>query len=108
VGPIFVKTEDPDELQQPIRSLVTAAYCPKVDLKDRRLCDRGSFLEARPWLPRWGAGQPARCRCGEACATLVTDGLALADNRALGCVDIAGSFNATVWYGPHPDNCRNA
>jgi sugar phosphate isomerase/epimerase len=35
----------------------------------------------------------------------VTEGLALAD--AIGarcCVDIAGSFNEQVWYGPHPKN----
>jgi L-ribulose-5-phosphate 3-epimerase UlaE len=35
----------------------------------------------------------------------VTDGLALADViGARCCVDIAGSFNPTVWYGPHPEN----
>ena len=35
----------------------------------------------------------------------VTERLALAE--AVGarcCVDIAGSFNPTVWYGPHPKN----
>ncbi len=35
----------------------------------------------------------------------VTEGLALAE--AIGarcCVDIAGSFNPTSWFGPHPDN----
>ena len=35
----------------------------------------------------------------------MTDGLALAE--AVGarcCVDIAGSFSTTEWYGPHPDN----
>jgi sugar phosphate isomerase/epimerase len=35
----------------------------------------------------------------------VTDGLALAD--AIGarcCVDIAGSFSTTSWFGPHPEN----
>jgi sugar phosphate isomerase/epimerase len=35
----------------------------------------------------------------------VTDGLALAEEiGALCCVDIAGSFNPKVWYGPHPKN----
>jgi sugar phosphate isomerase/epimerase len=35
----------------------------------------------------------------------VTEGLALADEvGALCCVDIAGSFNAKSWFGPHPDN----
>jgi sugar phosphate isomerase/epimerase len=35
----------------------------------------------------------------------VTEGLALAEAvGALCCVDIAGSFNPDVWYGPHPDN----
>ena len=35
----------------------------------------------------------------------MTDGLALAE--AVGarcCVDIAGSFSPTSWFGPHPDN----
>jgi len=35
----------------------------------------------------------------------VTEGLALAE--AIGarcCVDIAGSYNPKVWFGPHPDN----
>jgi sugar phosphate isomerase/epimerase len=35
----------------------------------------------------------------------VTEGLALAEAiGALCCVDIAGSFSHTTWYGPHPDN----
>jgi sugar phosphate isomerase/epimerase len=35
----------------------------------------------------------------------VTRRLALADAvGALNCVDIAGSYNAEVWYGPHPKN----
>ena len=35
----------------------------------------------------------------------MTEGLALADEiGALCCVDIAGSKNEEVWYGPHPDN----
>src|SRR5437773_4804910 len=34
-GPIFVKTEDPDELARAHRQLgYRAAYCPKVDLND--------------------------------------------------------------------------
>src|SRR5262245_10843559 len=34
-GPIFVKTEDPDELAAAHHKLgYRAAYCPKVDLKD--------------------------------------------------------------------------
>jgi sugar phosphate isomerase/epimerase len=35
----------------------------------------------------------------------VTEGLALADKiGARCCVDIAGSFNEEIWYGPHPRN----
>ena len=35
----------------------------------------------------------------------VTEGLALAEAiGALCCVDIAGSFSKTSWFGPHPDN----
>ncbi|GAF99842.1 unnamed protein product, partial [marine sediment metagenome] len=35
----------------------------------------------------------------------VTEGLALAETiGARCCVDIAGSYNRKIWYGPHPDN----
>ena len=53
-------------------------------------------------------GQPAGCRPAEArrqSPDTVTDGLALAE--AVGarcCVDIAGSFNPTIWFGPDPQN----
>ena len=52
-------------------------------------------------------GEPARPRRDGRRKNIatVTEGLALAE--AVGarcCVDIAGSFSATSWFGPHPDN----
>ena len=70
--------------------------------------DRGGLRAARRGDRRGGAlGQPARPRRGGAGKNIatVTEGLALAE--AVGarcCVDIAGSFSATSWFGPHPDN----
>ena len=56
-GPIFLKTDDPDELAAEHRKLgYNAAYCPDVKIG-------------------------ARC-----------------------CVDIAGSYDPAIWYGPNPKN----
>ena len=52
-------------------------------------------------------GQHAGSRSREAQKNLeyVTQRLALAEAvGALNCVDIAGSYNKDVWYGPHPKN----
>ena len=73
-----------------------------------RSCHRCGLLEARLVIAevgRWVNLLDADLEKRAANLKLVTDGLALADEiGALGCVDIAGSFSATVWYGPHPDN----
>ena len=110
-GPSFAGTEDPEALALAHRKLgYRAAYCPEVALKDTdriralseafakqdvviaevgRWCN---LLEADPEKRRQNLAQ-------------VTEGLALAE--AIGarcCVDIAGSFSPTSWFGPHPDN----
>jgi sugar phosphate isomerase/epimerase len=110
-GPSFAKTEDPEELALAHRKLgYRAAYCPNVALKDT---DRIRALNAA-----FAKHDVVIAEVGRWCNLLdsdtdkqrknlqaVTDGLALAE--AIGarcCVNIAGSFNATSWFGPHPDN----
>jgi sugar phosphate isomerase/epimerase len=110
-GPSFTKTEDPEELAWAHRQLgYRAAYCPKVPLSDtariRALADAFAkhdvvIAEVGRWVNLLDADAEKRRKNLET----VTEGLALAD--AIGarcCVDIAGSFNATSWFGPHPDN----
>jgi len=110
-APCFAKTDDPAELARWHRAQgYRAAYCPKLDLKD---ADRIRAVEKA-----FGEADVAIAEVGRWCnltdpdpekrkrnLATVTEGLALAD--AVGarcCVDIAGSFNPDVWYGPHPDN----
>ena len=110
-APAFAKTDDPVELARWHRAQgYRAAYCPKLDLKDadRIRAVEQAFGEADVVIAEVGRWcnltdpDPERRKKNLAA---VTEGLALAD--AVGarcCVDIAGSFNAEVWYGPHPDN----
>ena len=87
-----------------------AAYCPHANLADKeRIRDiQKAFAKHDVILAE--VGRWCNLMDGDAvkrAANLqsVTDGLALADEiGALCCVDIAGSFNPTVWYGPHPQN----
>ena len=87
-----------------------AAYCPKVALDDsvriKALADAFAkhdvvIAEVGRWVNLLDADSEKRKKNLQT----VTDGLALAE--AIGarcCVDIAGSFNTTSWFGPHPDN----
>ncbi len=110
-GPAFAKTDDPEQLALAHRKLgYRAAYCPSVPLTDesRIRALTAAFAkhdvviaEVGRWVNLLDA-DPEKRRQNLA---TVTEGLALAE--AVGarcCVDIAGSFNPTVWYGPHPDN----
>jgi sugar phosphate isomerase/epimerase len=108
---VNIPTQDPEELTLAHRRLgYRAAYCPAVDLKDTtriRDFERG-FLkhdvviaEVGRWVNLLDADTTKRAKN----LHLVTEGLALAD--AIGarcCVDIAGSFHPTIWYGPDPRN----
>ena len=110
-GPLFADTEDPGQIaawhtQRGYR----AAYCPKADPADtvrvRAIADAFAhedivIAEVGRWVNLLDP-DPAKRREN---LRVVTEGLALAE--AVGarcCVDIAGSFNPDVWYGPHPDN----
>jgi sugar phosphate isomerase/epimerase len=110
-APIFLKSTDPVELAQEHRRLrYGAAYCPQVNLQDReriRAIEK-AFAEANVVIAEVGAWKnmldPDSGKRRENLA-YVTERCALAD--AVGarcCVDIAGSYNPTEWYGPHPKN----
>ncbi len=110
-GPSFANTEDPEALALAHRKLgYRAAYCPGVALKDtdriRALSEAFArhdvvIAEVGRWCNLLDADAEKRRRNLET----VTEGLALAE--AIGarcCVDIAGTFSPTSWFGPHPDN----
>jgi sugar phosphate isomerase/epimerase len=110
-GPIFTEAADPVEMARAHRRLgYGAAYCPKADVKDtvtvRAIGDafrkeKVVIAEVGRWVNLLDADAAKR----RANLETVIEGLALAEAvGALCCVDIAGSFNPDVWYGPHPDN----
>ena len=110
-APVFNAPADPEGLALAHRKLgYRAGYCPNVKLDDNeRIRDISQafakhdvvIAEVGRWCNLLDADPQKRA----ANLKTVIDGLALAD--AIGarcCVDIAGSFNPDVWYGPHPDN----
>ncbi|MCP5518334.1 MAG: sugar phosphate isomerase/epimerase [Verrucomicrobiales bacterium] len=114
-APVFDAPDDPEELARRHRELgYGAAYCPGVALTetDRIRALREAFAkhdvviaEVGRWVNLLDA-DPDRRRAN---LQTVIDGLALAE--AIGarcCVDIAGSFNPEVWFGPHPGNLSPA
>jgi sugar phosphate isomerase/epimerase len=110
-GPIFKPPHDPDELARAHRKLgYRAAYCPHIPLDDaQRIRDTARAFEHEGVIlaevGRWVNLLDADPQRRAANLKTVSDGLALAE--AVGarcCVDIAGSFNPQVWFGPHPDN----
>ncbi len=110
-GPVFVKTDDPEELARAHRQAgYAAAYCPNLPLADsgriRAYADAFArhgvvIAEVGRWVNLLDPNPEKRRQNLQT----VTDGLALAD--AIGarcCVDLAGSFNPVSWHGPHPEN----
>lgn len=110
-GPIFLKSDDPKELAKEHRRLgYSAAYCPNASVSDetRIRAIREGFAAENVVVSEVGAWKnmlaPDSKERGEN-LKYVTERLALAD--AVGarcCVDIAGTYNEKVWYGPHPKN----
>jgi len=110
-GPIFAESEDPAVQAKAHRDLgYRAAYAPKVQFHDR---DRINAIikafaaqdvvlaEVGAWVNMLDPDAEKRRQN----LAYVTERLALAEELgALTCVDIAGSYNPDVWYGPHPDN----
>lgn len=111
-GPIFVKSGDPVVLAREHRRLgYSAAYCPEIaTLSDAKLLNeiRRAFAAENVLIAEVGAWKnlldpdPVKRRDN---LDYVTQRCALADAiGALCCVDIAGSYNPTSWYGPDPKN----
>jgi sugar phosphate isomerase/epimerase len=110
-GPIFLKSDDPRELAREHRRLgYSAAYCPAASTSDtariRAISD--GFAAENVVIAEVGAWKnmldPDAAKRKEN-FDYVVERMALAE--AVGarcCVDIAGSYNATVWYGPDPRN----
>lgn len=110
-GPIFLKSEDPRELAREHRRLgYSAAYCPRASVDDAArvkaireayAAENVVIAEVGAWVNMLDPDAEKRRKNLQ----YVTERLALAE--AVGarcCVDIAGSYNAEVWYGPHPEN----
>jgi sugar phosphate isomerase/epimerase len=88
----------------------SAAYCPNVKLEDKAHIKavEKAYLNENVIIAEVGAWRnmldpdPAKRKDNQ---QYVTERLALADEvGARCCVDIAGSYNPKVWYGPHPKN----
>ena len=111
-GPIFTKSDDPVALAREHRHLgYSAAYCPEMaTLSDSKLLNEiaRAFAKENVVIAEVGAWKnlldpdPVKRRENR---DYVTQRCALAD--AIGarcCVDIAGSYNPSSWYGPDPKN----
>ena len=103
--------EDPEALARAHRAKgYRAAYCPPLRLDDRERIRATAEAFARhdvviAEVGRWVNLLDADPDTRRQNLATVTEGLALAE--AVGarcCVDIAGSFSTTSWFGPHPDN----
>jgi sugar phosphate isomerase/epimerase len=111
-GPIFLKSEDPREVAKEHRRLgYSAGYVPGFaktsDPQMAREIEK-AFAAENVVIAEVGAWKnildpdPQKRRENLA---YVIDRLALADMvNARCCVDIAGSYNSEIWYGPHPEN----
>jgi sugar phosphate isomerase/epimerase len=114
-GPIFVKSDDPRELAREHRRLgYSAAYCPPVEsgdeprlkaIREAYAAENVAIAEVGAWVNLTDPDEAKRQKNFQ----YVVDRLSIAE--AVGarcCVDIAGSKNPKVWYGPHPDNLSPA
>jgi sugar phosphate isomerase/epimerase len=104
-GPIFLKSEDPAELAKEHRRLgYTAAYCPNgnpSDIKKAFAKEEVVIAEVGAWRNMLDPDATKR----RDNLKYVSERLHLADEvGARCCVDIAGSFNPDLWYGPNPKN----
>lgn len=110
-GPVFLKSDDPRELAREHRRLgYSAAYCPEAKVDDAArireiekafAAENVVIAEVGAWVNMLDPNAEKRARN----LRYVIERLALAE--AVGarcCPDIAGSYNPTVWYGPHPKN----
>jgi sugar phosphate isomerase/epimerase len=110
-GPVFLKSDDPRELAREHRRLgYSAAYCPEANATDTAhvreiekafAAENVVIAEVGAWVNMLDPDPEKRAKN----LRYVVDRLALAEVvGARCCPDIAGSYNPTVWYGPHPKN----
>ena len=108
---MYVNAIDPEEIASAHRKLgYRAAFCPEIALRDRerirdvlRVFAKHNVVLAE--VGRWCNLLDADSTRRAANLQTVSEGLALAE--AVGarcCVDIAGSYSTTSWFGPHPQN----
>lgn len=110
-GPIFLKSDDPRELaREHTRLGYSAAYCPAVKpgdtarlraIEQAYAAENVVIAEVGVWVNLLDPDEAKR----KENLQRVIGGLSVAE--AVGarcCVDIAGSYNPKVWYGPHPKN----
>jgi sugar phosphate isomerase/epimerase len=125
-GPIFKKSDDPRELAREHRRLgYSAAYCPESKVEDTErnreivkafAAENVVIAEVGAWKNMMDPDADKRRENRQ----YVAQRMALAEAvSARCCVDIAGSYNSTSWYGPHAknlsqeffdatvENCRN-
>ena len=107
-GPIYLKSTDPRELAREHRRLgYSAAYCPPIKI-EAASATRAAYAAENVVIAEVGAWKnmlDPNDDLRKANLAYVIERLALAE--AVGarcCVDIAGSYNPNVWYGPHPKN----
>jgi sugar phosphate isomerase/epimerase len=110
-GPVFGKIDDPRELARAHRALgYSAAYCPEVKIDDasRIRAIEDAFKAENVVISEVGAWVNLLDPDGDKRKKnfdYVASRFAIAEAvGAICCVDIAGSYNPTVWYGPHPKN----
>jgi sugar phosphate isomerase/epimerase len=110
-GPIFLKSDDPADLAREHRRLgYSAAYCPAAKVEDTThiLAIEKAFAGENVVIAEVGAWVNMLDPDGakrRANLQYVVERMALAE--AVGarcCVDIAGSYHPTIWYGPDPKN----
>ncbi len=110
-APVFLKSLDPAELAREHRRLgYSAAYCPPVELKDKEklraiekayAAEKVVIAEVGAWKNLLDPNEVVRKQNFD----YVVERMAIADEVGANCcVDISGSFNPKVWYGPHPKN----
>ena len=110
-GPIFLKSDDPVEIAREHRRLgYSAGYCPKADVKDGDhvkaiekafAAENVVIAEVGAWVNMLAPDTEKRNKN----MRYVGERLALAEAVASRCcVDIAGSYNPDLWYGPDPKN----
>jgi sugar phosphate isomerase/epimerase len=110
-GPVFLSTDDPGSLAREHRRLgYAAAYCPKAEPTDtaRIRAIEKAFAAQNVVIAEVGAWKNMLDPDGakrRANLAYVIERCHLAQEvGARCCVDIAGSYNPTVWYGPNPKN----